>query len=349
MDSAPNCFAYAPSAPDSVDPFFKDALQNPRHRLVVLRMELDIQKFMQNPEQDQFEFPHFPTSYLRLTAHRVAQHYGLLTMVADSGINGSGSTIVVRKTPESRYPDICLSDIPVKQQEADKSEQIKIVIRTRVNGSSPSDTTELDIKQNPARTVEERKEEYDRARARIFSNSSSPDPEVVLSQAATDGKSMCSSRDKNDNSRSKIEEPERTGTRESTPRVAIFRDREKDRSDPDYDRSYDRYVRCLPPNQCVGLGALPISQLPFIQYRTGFDQMGQLPRTQTPINYGPSHPVMSPFCAVGANPSSADALYMNWPNPAIMYTQSYEHFKNAVLQAQFYQQPLSFNYSQNQH
>ncbi|KAG2327375.1 hypothetical protein Bca52824_010104 [Brassica carinata] len=59
-----------------VDPFLVEALQNPRHRLTILRMELDIQKFFQNPDQLQFEFPPFPTSYSP-AAHRVAQHYGL--------------------------------------------------------------------------------------------------------------------------------------------------------------------------------------------------------------------------------------------------------------------------------
>ncbi|KAF9613822.1 hypothetical protein IFM89_011991 [Coptis chinensis] len=38
---------------------------------LVLRMELDIQSFMQNHDQQQFEFQHFPTSYLGFAAHRV--------------------------------------------------------------------------------------------------------------------------------------------------------------------------------------------------------------------------------------------------------------------------------------
>ncbi|KAK8594103.1 hypothetical protein V6N13_125913 [Hibiscus sabdariffa] len=53
----------------AVDPFLVEALQNPRHRLTILRMELDIQKFLQHSDQQQFEFQHFPTSYLRLAAH----------------------------------------------------------------------------------------------------------------------------------------------------------------------------------------------------------------------------------------------------------------------------------------
>ncbi|CAL9231127.1 unnamed protein product [Arabidopsis halleri] len=37
-------------------------------------MELDRQKFFQNLEQLQFEFPPFPTSYMRVPAHQVVQH-----------------------------------------------------------------------------------------------------------------------------------------------------------------------------------------------------------------------------------------------------------------------------------
>ncbi|CAL9236402.1 unnamed protein product [Arabidopsis halleri] len=50
----------------TVDPFLVEALQNPRHRLTILRMELNIQRFFQSPDQQLFEFQHFPTSYLVL-------------------------------------------------------------------------------------------------------------------------------------------------------------------------------------------------------------------------------------------------------------------------------------------
>uniref|UniRef100_M1B7M4 Single-stranded nucleic acid binding R3H n=1 Tax=Solanum tuberosum TaxID=4113 RepID=M1B7M4_SOLTU len=97
------------------DPFLVEALQNPRHRLTILRMELDIQKFLQSSDVQQFEYPHFPTSYLHLAAHRVPQHYGLQTMVQDSVVDGQGAKIPVTRKPESKYPGVRLSDIPPKQ------------------------------------------------------------------------------------------------------------------------------------------------------------------------------------------------------------------------------------------
>ncbi|EEF40855.1 R3H domain-containing protein 1 [Ricinus communis] len=335
-----------------VDPFLVEALQNPRHRLTILRMELDIQRFLQNPVQQQFEFQHFPTSYLRLAAHRVAQHYGLITMVQDNSFDGLVNKILVKKTAEIRYPAVRLCEIPAKQWESDKSEQVKIVIRPRPNKGSTNEFNEFGVKQDPVRSVEERKEEYDRARARIFSSPSSTNLDDVVSQGSIDRKSTNPSKDELENCRYSANDPEKNiNPRDGAPsRVAIFRDREKDRTDPDYDRSYDRYIRSLPTNQSFNLAPLNMQkiQLPFIPYDTGFPQLGQMPRTQNSLSYQPAaSPVMSPFCAVGSNQTSRDPAYVQWPSASMMYAHSYEQFRHAVFQAPFCQQPLSFEYSQN--
>lgn len=205
-------------------------------------MELDIQRFCENPNQQLFEFQHFPTSYLRLAAHRVSQHYGLVTMVQESGLEGLGSRILARKTVESKYPAVRLSEIPAKQsEENDKLEKIKIAIRPRPNKGSIHGSFE-GVKQNTVRSVEERKEEYDKARARIFSSPSSPTSEDTLPQVTTNGKSVDSSSDEYEGNRNATFDTEKNVSRDggSSSRVAIFRDREKDRTDPDYDRSYER-------------------------------------------------------------------------------------------------------------
>ncbi|XP_065852840.1 uncharacterized protein [Euphorbia lathyris] len=336
-----------------VDPFLVEALQNPRHRLTILRMELDIRRFLQNPDQQQFEFQHFATSYLRLAAHRVAQHYGLLTMVQDNGIDGMVNKILVKKTAESKYPAVCLSDIPAKQLENDKPDQVKIVIRPRPNKGSMNGSNEFGSKRNPVRSVEERKEEYDKARARIFSGPGSPSSEDSVSQVPMDRKSFSPIKDEFEGYRNPASELDRNiFTRDvGSSRVAIFRDREKDRIDPDYDRSYDRYVRSLPTNQNFAMAPYNMQkvQVPFVQYDTGIPQFGHMPRTQTSINYVPqATPVMSPFCAVGSNQTARDAAaYVQWPSAAMMYAHSYDQFRHAVFQAPFCQQPLSFDYSQN--
>ncbi|KAK6124824.1 hypothetical protein DH2020_041440 [Rehmannia glutinosa] len=318
-----------PTYVSMVDPFLVEALQNPRHRLTILRMELDIQKLLQNPDLQQFEFPHFPTSYLRLAAHRVAQHYGLQTMVQDV-VDGQGIRILVIKKPESKFPAVCLKDVPAKESENDRLDQIKIVIRPRPKASS-SDANGLGLKNSQVRSVEERKEEYDRARARIFRSPSNSESEDASARAASDGTNL------------NVDDKE-IG---NSSRVAIFRDREKDRTDPDYDRSYDRYVRSIPSTQTFAMAPFNMQkfQPPFIQYDSVFPQLGQMPSPQASVNYRTQ--VMSPYCAVGLNQNSGDALYMQWPTQSMMYAQSYDQLRHGFVQAPFCQQPLSFDYSQN--
>lgn len=198
-------------------------------------MELDIQNFMQNPQLQVFEFPNYPTSYLRCAAHRVAQHYGLETIVTDSLVEGSVSRIVARKTPESRYPAIALSEVPSKQARNDHeaAEKLKFVIYQRPKAFANGSADSRNMNGAP-KTVEERIEEYNKARARIFNGSISVD-----SDAASVFGTPSTGRDEPVNVEPSVDEI-KVSTMNSRSRVAVFKDTEKDRSDPDYDRNYKR-------------------------------------------------------------------------------------------------------------
>lgn len=209
---------------------------------LVLRMELDIQKFFQSPEQHQYEFPPYPTSYLRLAAHRVAHHYGLFTTALDgAALDGSGNRILVTKTAESRYPFVCLSEIPVKQPEVNgrRPQGFKLAIKARPNGGSGGAGGGSGVERNLLRSVEERKEEYEKARARIFNSPNSSDSEDSSTRApppppvqTKHNNSRLPARNEAEN----LVDVERNSVGR-TSRVAIIRDREKDRYDPDYDRN----------------------------------------------------------------------------------------------------------------
>ncbi|KAJ8570310.1 hypothetical protein K7X08_037282 [Anisodus acutangulus] len=329
-----------------VDPFLVEALQNPRHRLTILRMELDIQKFLQNSDMQQFEFPHFPTSYLRLAAHRVAQHYGLQTMVQDNVVDGQGAKILVTRKPESKYPAVRLSDVPPKQSENDKYKKMKIVIQPRPSNSSSKDS-ESGEKRSPVRTVEERKEEYDRARARIFNSPTSSESRDTLVRVASDLKNSI---DENEySSRLLLDMEKNFSSREggTSSRVAIFRDREKELSDPDYDRNYVRYVKSVPSGQCFSVAPFDVQkfQPPYVHYDGGFPQLSQLPNVQASPNY--RNPVLGPYHAMGFNQTSNDGVFMQWPTQSMIYAHSYDQVRHAFFQPAFCQQPLSFGYSQN--
>ncbi|WOL14118.1 hypothetical protein Cni_G22898 [Canna indica] len=223
-----------------MDSFLVEALENPCHHLTILRMEFDIQ---------------------RCAAHRVAQHYGLQTMALDNSAGGLGSKVITRKMPDSKFPAICLSQVPtVKQIEKEMSKQLKIVIHPRSIKSSPIDDAQLGLGKDTVRFVEERMEEYDRARARIFTGPSGSEMDVSPS-TDSDMRSMSSSRDEQDYT---LDELEKALNKDNASRVAIFRDREKDLSDPDYDRSYHKYVRGLTSCQNFGLQTCNIPQPPFL-------------------------------------------------------------------------------------
>ncbi|XP_047320080.1 R3H domain-containing protein 1 [Impatiens glandulifera] len=322
-----------------VDPFLVEALQNPRHRLTILRMELDIQKFLQNSDVEQFEFQQFPTSYLRLAAHRVAQHYGLQTMVQDSALDGQGTKIVVRKTTESRCSAMHLSDIPIRQLGTEKHDNVKIFLRPKPFNAS-NEASELGMKRSTVRTVEERKEDYDRARARIFSSPTNSELEDTISQAPIEGKVLCMTT-----------EPERSISVRDVGMpslVATFKDRDKDLTDPDYDRrSYKRYVQTMPTAQNINLMPLSMHNFrgPFVPYGV-FPQMAH--HHQPSVTFGA--PIMNPFCANGLDHQKPiDVVHMQWPTSTMMYAQSYDQFRHAFFQAPCsqQQQPLSFGYSQN--
>ncbi|KAL5976367.1 hypothetical protein ACLOJK_020698 [Asimina triloba] len=238
-------------------------------------MEQDVLKFLQDPTQQQLEFQHLPTSYLRLAAHRVAQHYCLQSMVVsdNNAPDGTGSKIVVHKTSECQLPQIRLADIPLDLPQEDKT-FVKIAIRQRPQKrlAIANNANTHSSKANHLKSVEERKEEYNRARARIFSSSGgsegsttpdclqhSPVPSAVVEEKAgtevpeivghgrVPGDSSIGGSSNNSNnssssrsSRSRTEK-EPIARNKTNSRVAIFRDREVDRKDPDYDRSYDRY------------------------------------------------------------------------------------------------------------
>ncbi|KAL6909967.1 hypothetical protein ACP4OV_001225 [Aristida adscensionis] len=302
-----------------VDPFLVEALDNPRHRLMVLRMELDIQKFMQNPQLQEFEFQNFPTSYLRCAAHRVAQHYGLETIVADSSIDSSISRIVARKTPESRYPAIALSEVPSKQARNDHEteEKLKFVIYQRPKASQ-NGAADAGNKNGAVRTVEERIEEYNKARARIFSGSISVD-----SDGTGDLVTLPTGRDEPVIVEPSVDE-NKFNTMNNRSRVAVFKDAEKDRSDPDYDRNYKRYVRSPVPDFNLSPGAFNFVVPRFMQYGVGYMQSAGMSTNQPPVYFG------QPDLSMGS--SSGAAVYPHWPTPAMLYPHCYDNVGPMVSQ-----------------
>ncbi|KAI3832681.1 hypothetical protein MKW98_002227 [Papaver atlanticum] len=390
---------------NQVDQFLRDALQNPRERLSILRMEQEVEKFIRDSTQQQLEFQQLPTSYLRLAAHRVAQHYCLQSMVVldNNQPDGSGSRIIVHKASGFRYPSIRLADIPVTVGQEESNSAVKVAIKQRPQKRSQNSGNSNSSKSNHAKSVEERKEEYNRARARIFnSNSTSvagaqpggkpeiesvvPDtfqhcpvgprrmeekPVVELPVASISRGLGDSSADNSRSSGRGRVEKEPVGSRyRSNSRVAIFRDRDVDRKDPDYDRSYDRYMQRFDPGFGFSGGPYTMQPLyaPVINYNTEFPQLGAVHRPQIPtehqarpipqhlhgswtgastppgIGYGPPETMMGPFNPNHVGAQSTSAIYMHSshypcpPRPGMQFINPHEHVHQPFAQ-QHQQQP----------
>lgn len=79
-------------------------------------------------------------------------------------------------------------------------------------------------------------------------------------------------------------------------------------------------------------------QGPFVHYESIFPHPAQMaappppppPPPQASVNY--RTPVMSPYCAMGLNHTSRDALYMQWPTQSVMYAQSYDQLRQVCFQ-----------------
>ncbi|CAI0442392.1 unnamed protein product [Linum tenue] len=329
-----------------VDQFLRDALQNPRERLSVLRMEQDIEKFIRDPTQKQLEFQQLPTSYLRLAAHRVAQHYSLQSMVLlDNSLpDGSGSRIIVQKASGWRLPLIRLADIPVNLPSEDGS-VLKVAIKQRPQ-KHPHNANNLNSnssKSNSSKSMEERKEEYNKARARIFNSTNHSGSSTM--KAETQPRSQDNTKkgsfgpekahDKSGSGISDINsgrgviepststsglsrprtEKEPVGRPRQNNRVAIFRDREIERKDPDYDRSYDRYTQRFDTGFGYSGGPYTIQPMyaPALSYNTEFPQLGSGHRPQMPTEHQP-HPLPQHIAGQWAAPSAPAGLGYGHPD-----------------------------------
>lgn len=233
-----------------VDTFLREAV-NSRNRITVLRLEQEIERFARNSSQPDLLLKPMQSSYERLAAHRIAQHYGMQSMVVSASFP-KVSRILLVKTVETRLPSIRLADIPLEDMALEKPVSLpneKIAIKQRASRTSSAEglNGSADSGKTPPKTMEEREEEYDKARARIFNSGDAAHAfygETVTADVADRQKVLESSSPSRG-----LTSPGGEGKSQlaNGNRVAIFRDREKDMKDPDYDRSYKRYPQSLEP------------------------------------------------------------------------------------------------------
>ncbi|KAK2079719.1 hypothetical protein QBZ16_002114 [Prototheca wickerhamii] len=156
---------------------------------MVLQLETDVSWFVVENQEPQFIFTGEMSSYQRLLAHRVAQHWGLDTSIIQQGPDQG--RILATRTPRTGPPRLKLVDVPISLAELTSwptqqryyqsgpqgmgGPTPRVLVRRRpdrgpLRRGGPSDLIPSGHKLHFS-SNEDRELVYARARARIFANS----------------------------------------------------------------------------------------------------------------------------------------------------------------------------------
>ncbi|KAF4093283.1 hypothetical protein AMELA_G00000480 [Ameiurus melas] len=131
-------------------------------RMMLLKLEQDILDFIGNNESHKRKFPPM-TSYHRMLLHRVAAYFGL-----EHNVDQTGKSVVINKTCNTRIPDQKFSE-HIKDDKTDDFQKRYILKRDSLSLDQEDGRLRMRLKDDRrSKSIEEREEEYQRARERIF-------------------------------------------------------------------------------------------------------------------------------------------------------------------------------------
>ncbi|XP_062035546.1 cAMP-regulated phosphoprotein 21 isoform X4 [Lepus europaeus] len=141
---------------------------NSRDRMILLKMEQEIIDFIGDNNNHYKKFPQM-SSYQRMLVHRVAAYFGL-----DHNVDQTGKSVIINKTSSTRIPEQRFCE-HLKDEKGEESQ--KRFILKRDNSSIDKEDNQQN-RVHPFRddrrskSIEEREEEYQRVRERIFAHDS---------------------------------------------------------------------------------------------------------------------------------------------------------------------------------
>ncbi|XP_035578203.1 cAMP-regulated phosphoprotein 21 isoform X4 [Callorhinus ursinus] len=158
---------------------------NSRDRMILLKMEQEIIDFIGDNNNHYKKFPQM-SSYQRMLVHRVAAYFGL-----DHNVDQTGKSVIINKTSNTRIPEQRFCE-HLKDEKGEESQ--KRFILKRDNSSIDKEDNQQN-RMHPFRddrrskSIEEREEEYQRVRERIFAHDSvcSQDSLFVENRGNRDG------------------------------------------------------------------------------------------------------------------------------------------------------------------
>nr|XP_054608210.1 R3H domain-containing protein 2 isoform X8 [Nothobranchius furzeri] len=159
---------YTDSTGIDVHEFLVNTLKNnPRDRMMLLKLEQDILEFINDNNNQYKKFPQM-TSYHRMLLHRVAAYFGM-----DHNVDQTGKAVIINKTGNTRIPEQRFSEHIKDERNVDF--QKKFILK-RDDASMDKDDNQIRVPLQDGRrskSIEEREEEYQRVRDRIFARESS--------------------------------------------------------------------------------------------------------------------------------------------------------------------------------
>ncbi|CDQ87762.1 unnamed protein product [Oncorhynchus mykiss] len=131
---------------------------NPRDRMMLLKLEQDMIDFITDNSPYK-KFPHM-SSYHRMLVHRVAAYFGM-----EHNVDQTGKSVIINSTSNTRIPEQRFMDYV--QEERGEETQWRTILK-RDNAEDNQARLHPLREERRSKSMEEREEEYQRARERIF-------------------------------------------------------------------------------------------------------------------------------------------------------------------------------------
>uniref|UniRef100_A0A674BC72 R3H domain containing 2 n=1 Tax=Salmo trutta TaxID=8032 RepID=A0A674BC72_SALTR len=193
---------YTDSTGIDVHEFLVNTLKNnPRDRMMLLKLEQDILEFINDDDNQYKKFPQM-TSYHRMLLHRVAAYFGM-----DHNVDQTGKAVIINKTGNTRIPDQRFSEHIKDERNLDF--QKKFILK-RDDVSMDKDDNQIRVPLQDGRrskSIEEREEEYQRVRDRIFAREVSGGAHSTVEMGSWTNFRASSSRQSSTDSEMKCLEP----------------------------------------------------------------------------------------------------------------------------------------------
>lgn len=169
---------YTDSTGIDLEQFIGDTLnRNQKDRTVLLRIERELVDFARDRQRVCHKFPNM-SSYNRMLVHRVAAYFGM-----EHNVDQTGLCVVVTRTKNTRIPDTRFKE-SIRDDIVLTEEPKRSILKRDSNSFEDSfnfkssDRFITDYCRR-SKSFEEREEEYERARRRIFKDSSGESTEAT--------------------------------------------------------------------------------------------------------------------------------------------------------------------------